>query len=59
MNHFKISTIKSTIRIIGCIVSAFVVFFNAVVAVFCLSALFLIAEILGIFEEVFDKRKEL
>ena len=59
MNHFKISIFKSLIRIIGCIIGIILTVFNnidsgAIVTFSCLG----VAEILGILEELFDKRKE-
>ena len=53
MNHFNISLVKSIIRILSC--------FLAMVSssVFALAAGFAIAEVLGIMEEVYDKREEL
>lgn len=55
MSHFSISIFKSIIRIIA----GLILFFgttNHFVSVFAM--LFLFAEILGIAEEIFDKRKE-
>lgn len=46
--HFLISVAKSAIRIISCII--------ALKSIIVLPIGFLIAEILGILEEVFDKR---
>jgi len=45
-SHFTISIIKSAIRIVGCY---FMFFYNLPVA----ATLFCVAEILGIFEEIF------
>ena len=66
MNHFKVSLLKSIIRILSCLV--LIVLFaiwnytddpNLIyTAVVTFGAGFGIAEILGIMEEVFDKRKE-
>ena len=47
--HFIISMIKSVLRIAGCI-------FGIVFGIKFLAILFLIAEVLGIFEEVVDNR---
>lgn len=47
--HFKISIVKSIIRIIGCILGF--VFQNLTI----LCGFLLIAEIIGIFEEVYEK----
>lgn len=55
MSHFSISIFKSVIRI----TASLILFFgttNHFVSVFAM--LFLFAEILGIAEEIFDKRKE-
>lgn len=55
MSHFSISIFKSIIRIIA----GLILFFgttNHFVSIFAI--LFLFAEILGIVEEIFDKRKE-
>lgn len=56
--HFKISLIKSIIRIVGSI-SALIsgACFNPRLGVKLLSAFFLTAEILGIYEEIEDDRK--
>jgi|TARA_R110000744_G_scaffold19304_20_gene51102 hypothetical protein len=53
MNHFNISLVKSLIRII----SSF--WAMASLSVFVLAAGYAIAEVLGIMEEVYDKREEL
>jgi hypothetical protein len=53
MNHFNISLVKSIIRII----SSF--WAMASLSVFVLAAGYAIAEVLGIMEEVYDKREEL
>lgn len=55
MNHFSISVFKSIIRIIACII-LFLATKEHSVGVF--SLLFLVAELLGVLEELFDKRKE-
>ena len=52
MNHFNISMLKSTIRIIGC---GLCLFSGSIIF---LAWGFLFAEILGIVEEVVDKRPE-
>lgn len=59
MNHFKISVLKSILRIVGCI-ACIVLSITALpmTAGIVFGVLFLLAEILGILEEVFDKRKE-
>ena len=53
MNHFSVSIIKSIIRIAGC-VNVRIRPKEIMFAFFC----FLFAEVLGIFEEFADKRKE-
>lgn len=58
INHFKISLIKSLLRIISCTGSLILVFSNIRAAFAILVSGLCIAEILGILEEVFDKRKE-
>ena len=50
--------IKSALRIIGALVSYIVLFVNLKVSVGILAISFSVAEILGILEEIFDKRKE-
>ena len=52
MNHFIVSIVKSIIRIVACIVAIMYT------SLFLFALGFLVAEILGILEEVFDKRKE-
>jgi len=59
MNHLKISFAKSILRILGCIIScAFAAGQLYMISLIILTATFGVAEILGIAEEVFDKRKE-
>lgn len=55
MSHFSISIFKSMIRIIACLILFFGTT-NHFTSIFTM--LFLFAEILGIAEEIFDKRKE-
>lgn len=55
MNHFKISLIKSLIRIFGSILG--VIFISSFGTILFMIS-FGLAEVLGIFEEIFDKRKE-
>lgn len=57
MNHFNISLIKSILRIVGCIASTVLAITNPPIALITFAALFSTAEILGILEEIFDKRK--
>lgn len=54
--HFIVSTIKSVLRIGGCTI-ALLNINNIDISIAYLSISFLIAEILGILEEVVDKRK--
>ena len=59
MNHFKISFAKSILRIIGCFITCiFAATQWYMASLITLGLSFGIAEILGIAEEVFDKRKE-
>ena len=59
MNHFKVSFAKSVLRILGCIVTCvFAATQWYMAALIVLGASFGVAEILGIAEELFDKRKE-
>lgn len=59
MNHFKISLIKSLLRIVGCIVGVVYAATNLLtIGLLLISILFGTAEVLGILEEIFDKRKE-
>ena len=59
MNHFKISIIKSILRIISCVSAFIFAIFNLPVPGLCiLGGGLAIAELLGILEEIFDKRKE-
>lgn len=54
--HFKVSLIKSFLRMGGC-VAAMCLCGQVVVAILVLSGSLLGAELLGILEEIMDKRK--
>lgn len=56
MNHFNISLIKSGLRIGSLILLLLIEFIPNIIYVFII--LFILAEFLGILEEVYDKRKE-
>lgn len=56
-SHFKISLIKSILRILGCIVAIIVCFWSKTSSIIILSSALLVAEILGILEEIKDTRK--
>lgn len=58
MNHFNISIFKSLLRILGSTATVVLVFINIHIALFVFAVSYGVAEILGILEEVFDKRKE-
>lgn len=59
MNHFKLSIVKSLIRILCCLIGCVLIAFNnTIVSILTIACGLSIAEILGILEEVFDKRKE-
>ena len=58
INHFNISIIKSILRIIGSIVTIILSMVETKLAIISLGAFYVMAELLGILEEVFDKRKE-
>ena len=58
INHFNISIIKSILRIIGSIVTIILSMVDVKFAIISLGAFYVMAELLGILEEVFDKRKE-
>lgn len=58
INHFNISIIKSILRIVGSIVTVILSMVETKLAIISLSAFYSVAELLGILEEVFDKRKE-
>ena len=59
MNHFIISLIKSILRIVGCIGGVIYAATNLLtIGLLFISVIFSIAEVLGILEEIFDKRKE-
>lgn len=58
MTHYNISMIKSAVRIVGCIIGFVGAFFNATFGIAFTAASLMIAEVLGILEEIFDKRKE-
>lgn len=56
--HFKISLIKSLIRIFGCVTSIVLACINCItISAIVLASSLLIAEGLGILEEIFDTRK--
>jgi hypothetical protein len=54
--HFYISLAKSILRICGCCGAAVASFSNPAGAIACLAVLFVLAEGLGIAEEIVDKR---
>lgn len=58
MNHFKLSLIKSILRISGSIITGLLLFIDIKIAILVLALSYGVAEILGILEEIFDKRKE-
>ena len=58
MNHFNISILKSIIRLIGSVAAFDLAFINVCAAVSVFEGSYTLAEVLGILEEVFDKRKE-
>ena len=58
INHFNISIIKSILRIVGSIVTVVLSMVEVKFAIISLGAFYVMAELLGILEEVFDKRKE-
>lgn len=59
MNHFKMSLLKSILRIGSCLTAAILALINIIVPALVVMGIGLAAaEILGILEEVFDKRKE-
>lgn len=58
INHFNISIIKSILRIVGSIVTIILSVVETKLAIISLGAFYVMAELLGILEEVFDKRKE-
>lgn len=59
MNHFQLSIYKSIIRLCGSIGAICLgLWLNVVAGLVVLGASYGIAEILGILEEIFDKRKE-
>ena len=55
--HFKISLIKSILRIAGCIGAAATCPFSLITSISILSGSLLFAELLGILEEIKDNRK--
>lgn len=66
MNHMNISILKSVIRIAACVILCLTSLGlaecklngNPISDLFVFALLFGIAEVLGILEEIFDKRKE-
>ena len=56
--HFKVSLIKSLIRILGCAAACILIAFNQVLSCILTIGISLsIAELLGILEEIMDERK--
>lgn len=55
--HFKISLIKSILRMIGCIGALVTCWLSPLIPIAILSGTLLGAELLGILEEVKDNRK--
>ena len=56
--HFKISLIKSLIRIFGCVTSNILLCINCInISIITLGSSLFIAEGLGILEEILDPRK--
>ena len=55
--HFKISLVKSTLRIMGCIGAIATCWIFPAIPISILGGTFLGAELLGILEEVKDNRK--
>ena len=53
MNHMNVSFVKSTIRMLGCILGILLQ------SITVLGFLLLLAEVLGIIEEVVDKSEEI
>jgi len=59
MNHFKISLIKSILRVVCCLVAIVLSICNYIIPAVCaLGGGLALAEVLGVLEEVYDKRKE-
>lgn len=59
MNHFLLSFIKSFVRIVACVsICCMAVKGWVEASLILLGAYFGFAEILGILEEIFDRRKE-
>lgn len=59
MNHFNLSLIKSIIRILGGMISIVPLLYDSLnLSIILLGSSLALAEILGILEEIFDKRKE-
>ena len=58
MNHFSISIAKSILRLLGSISAVSLAFINIPASIAVFAGTYTLAEILGILEEVFDKRKE-
>jgi len=55
--HFIISLVKSLLRIMGCALTIVLAFINMATSLFVLAGSFVIAETLGVLEEIFDNRK--
>lgn len=59
MNHFRISIVKSILRIVGCVCAGVLASLNLLLpSLITVSSALCIAELLGILEEIYDKRKE-
>lgn len=54
--HLQVSVIKSIVRIVGCIL-AIIFASTSAVAIILISAFLIIAELLGVVEELVDTRK--
>lgn len=55
--HFKISLVKSILKIIGCIGAVATCWLSPAIPIVILGGTFLGAELLGILEEIKDNRK--
>lgn len=54
--HLQVSVIKSIVRIVGCVLA--IIFANTpVVGIILIALFFIIAELLGVVEELVDTRK--
>lgn len=55
-DHFKISLIKSIIRLLGGLGGVIAIKYNPLISILILSSVIFLSELVGILEEIVDKR---